>query len=322
MNLKLNPATLYQLHHEENNRLTWHADNLRQSSQSQRQSMSHSSNLNYSPTTSMDKRSNSQSTHTSHNNQGAANLKASAAAAGESPGKSRGRLSHSRGSRPRSKPKSNSSSRASKSAGRHHQHHYHPHHHHQHRQQHQMEVIKSRKSMIKKHRQNEKVRDLRRKKQPVIHHMKSISGEDMDKEDLVIYIILTQAARMIQRAFRGFIANKKYLIEKDQFRSELEAELEEARSCRAQLRSIENPTGMTSSLANSILSPIADSKTNNVAAIDAAVVANARISHRKHTFSFGVREDEGGQSHQHHLLNVVTRNDASAQDTVAMANAA
>ena len=61
MNLKLNPATLYQLGEE--NKLTLYADNLRLSSQSQRQSMSHSSNLNYSPTTTVEKRSNSQSTN-------------------------------------------------------------------------------------------------------------------------------------------------------------------------------------------------------------------------------------------------------------------
>lgn len=62
--------------------------------------------------------------------------------------------------------------------------------------------------------------------------MRSIS-EDLDKEDLIIYIILTQAARMIQKCFRSFINKKKYTLQKMQLRSELELELEEARVSRA-----------------------------------------------------------------------------------------
>ena len=42
---------------------------------------------------------------------------------------------------------------------------------------------------------------------------------------MVIYVILTQAARMIQRAYRRFMAKKRHLIEKELFRIELEAEL-------------------------------------------------------------------------------------------------
>lgn len=51
---------------------------------------------------------------------------------------------------------------------------------------------------------------------------------------------------------------KRRAISREHIRSELEMELEEARSSRAQLRSIENPTGMTSSLTlmNSIHSPV------------------------------------------------------------------
>lgn len=88
-------------------------------------------------------------------------------------------------------------------------------------------------------------------------------SEDLDKEDLVVYVLLTQAACKIQKAFRSHIARKKFAQEKQEIRVELETELEEARSCRAQIRSIENPTGM-SSLVNQILSSIpSDSKENS-----------------------------------------------------------
>ena len=40
-------------------------------------------------------------------------------------------------------------------------------------------------------------------------HVASIS-QDLSKEDLVIFIILTQAARMIQKAFRTYVARKRH----------------------------------------------------------------------------------------------------------------
>jgi len=54
-----------------------------------------------------------------------------------------------------------------------------------------------------------------------------------EKEDFVIFIILTQAARMIQRAFRAYRRRKQIAISKVQIRDELESELEEAKRQRA-----------------------------------------------------------------------------------------
>lgn len=98
MHLKLNPATLYQLNEDQKLALHDAADNMRFSSKSQRQSMSHSSNLNYSPPSStIEKRSNSHS------------MKRPTGLRSESPSKSR--LANSRSQRPRSsiKPRSTSS---------------------------------------------------------------------------------------------------------------------------------------------------------------------------------------------------------------------
>ena len=92
---------------------------------------------------------------------------------------------------------------------------------------------------------------------------------------MVVYVLLTQAACKIQKAFRSHIARKKFVQEKEEIRVELETELEEARSCRAQIRSIENPTGM-SSLVNQILSSIpSDSKENSPEGGDGAETNSA-----------------------------------------------
>ena len=48
----------------------------------------------------------------------------------------------------------------------------------------------------------------------------------MDQEDIVIYLILTQAARTIQRGYRAYMARKKLAKSREAFRSEIESELE------------------------------------------------------------------------------------------------
>ena len=51
-------------------------------------------------------------------------------------------------------------------------------------------------------------------------HVASIS-QDLSKEDLVLYIVLTQAARMIQKAFRTYIARKRHRLEREAIRREI-----------------------------------------------------------------------------------------------------
>lgn len=55
----------------------------------------------------------------------------------------------------------------------------------------------------------------------------------MDKDDLVVFIIITQAASMIQKVFRAYQARKRHAKSREAIRSEIESELEEARLCRA-----------------------------------------------------------------------------------------
>ena len=93
---------------------------------------------------------------------------------------------------------------------------------------------------------------------------------------------------MIQKAFRSYISRKRLLLSKAQIRFELENELEEARSNRAQMRSIEYPTGISSSIAT-ITSPHEDHD-GNIRAI---------TGQRKHTFSFGQGESK---RQPHHVI--------------------
>ena len=208
----LNPATLYQLHHHTG--LTLNEDNRRHSSLSQHHGeFSHSSNLNYSPATTIGKRSNSQSTQ----NRGLARLRS------ESPAKSRG----SRRSRLQSKQKSTESKR---SAARKQQV---P----QPRVPQQKKLDKSKMSVVNHFSQSKKLKQLRRPSADAPSAANPISrggdhkptSAEVDRDDLVIYVIITQAARMIQRAFRAYLTRKRLASHRSELRDVVETERVESR---------------------------------------------------------------------------------------------
>jgi len=60
----------------------------------------------------------------------------------------------------------------------------------------------------------------------IIKAVEGFSTQDLNNDDLVVFIILTQAAKMIQKAWRRFNSKKTRRSERDVIRQELLQELE------------------------------------------------------------------------------------------------
>ena len=68
-------------------------------------------------------------------------------------------------------------------------------------------------------------------------HVASIT-QDLNKEDLVIYIILTQAARMIQKAFRAYVARRRHREAREAIRREILEDVDRLSQQRRRDRSL------------------------------------------------------------------------------------